>query len=132
MRKAFGFALLSLSVLSLISCGGNHSSPTGPGPMPTPSGAHIVNVGQAGNNFIDSQSGTSTTTIKAGDTVQWVWVSGTHSTTSGNCCTPDGMWDSSIQSGGATFTRTFAAAGTFPYYCSVHLSAMTGTIMVNP
>jgi len=36
-----------------------------------------------------------------------------------------------LSSGGATYEHTFAQAGTFPYYCSVHFSlGMTGTITV--
>ncbi|HSS43739.1 MAG TPA: hypothetical protein VLO07_00235 [Thermoanaerobaculia bacterium] len=124
--KSFLLVLLSLAVLLLVSCGTDHPSPTQPIP-----GVHAVNVGQGGNNFVDSQSGTSTTTIRAGQTVQWVWVGGTHSTTSGTCCTGDGKWDSGVQ-GSGMFTRMFPSAGTFPYFCIVHGSAMTGTIVVNP
>jgi plastocyanin len=92
-----------------------------------------VNVGQGGGFvFMDQQSGNSTTTIRAGGTVNWVWVSGTHSTTSGTCsggCSADGNWDSGINSGGS-FQRTFPTAGTFPYFCRVHQSMMTGTVVV--
>src|SRR5713101_1371555 len=93
----------------------------------------IVNVGQGGGLvFIDQASGTSTTTINAGDTVQWNWVSGFHSTTSTNlpCCSPSGMWDSGAKSSGS-FTFTFNSAGTFHYYCTVHGSVMQGTVVVN-
>jgi plastocyanin len=31
-----------------------------------------------------------------------------------------------------TFDRTFPTAGTFPYFCTVHGSMMTGTIVVQP
>jgi len=104
-----------------------------PMPMmtPTPAAAHMVNVGQGGNRFFDVQSGTTTTTIHVGDTVTWTWVAGPHSTTSGMCCTTDGMWDSGVKSSG-TFSHTFSSAGTFPYFCMVHLSAMTGQVMVQP
>ncbi|MGH9365194.1 MAG: cupredoxin domain-containing protein [Thermoanaerobaculia bacterium] len=131
--KTFLLVLLSLAVLPLVSCGTDHPSPTQPmGATPTPvPGVHAVNVGQGGNNFVDSQSGTSTTTIQAGQTVQWVWVGGTHSTTSGNCCAGDGKWDSGVL-GAGMFTRMFPSTGTFPYFCSVHGSVMTGTIVVNP
>ena len=94
-----------------------------------------VNVGQGGNNFVDQVSGTSTTTINAGDTVQWVWQAGFHSTTSGTCsgtCTADGQWDSGQQSTPFTFNFTFSTAGSFPYFCSVHLASMTGKVIVNP
>ena len=92
-----------------------------------------VQVGPGGTmSFLDQQSGTSTTTIHVGDTVQWVWVSGFHSTTSGTCagaCTPDGKWDSGAGSG-MTFSHTFSQAGSFPYFCTVHQSLMQGTVMV--
>jgi plastocyanin len=94
-----------------------------------------VNVGQGGGFvFMDQQSGNSTTTIRAGGTVNWVWVSGTHSTTSGTCppageCNPDGNWDSGIGTG-TTFQKTFSSPGTFPYFCRVHEGMMTGTVVV--
>ena len=108
-------------------------APGAPTATPAPAAQRIVNVGQNGGNaFADQQSGTSTTTITAGTTVQWVWVSGFHSTTSGTCgtvCTADGIWDSGA-GGGMTFSHTFNQAGTFPYFCTVHGAMMTGTIVV--
>ncbi len=93
-----------------------------------------VNVGQGGNNFSPNM-----VTIHIGDTVQWSWVGGFHSTTSGTCtsgyyggCSPDGLWDSGQHSPSYTFSRKFTATGSFPYYCSVHLSSMTGTVQVMP
>lgn len=83
--------------------------------------------------FIDQQSGSNTTTIHPGGTVQWVWVNGTHSTTSGTCaggCTPDGVWNSGIGSAGMTFTHTFNQAGSFPYFCEVHGALMQGMVVV--
>ena len=47
----------------------------------------IVHVGMGGTQFVDEVSGTSTSTIAVGDSVQWVWSAGTHSTTSGPCTT---------------------------------------------
>src|SRR5512138_3688345 len=72
-------------------------SPT-PTPPPSSGATRIVNVGP-GMLFTDSQSGTSATTIKAGDTVQWNFMDSIpHTTTSGNCCTANGLWDSGIKS----------------------------------
>ena len=145
-------ALGMTAVAFVFSCHSSHSSPTQPvtNPSPTPVGmvptptpmgavptptpqaaAHMVNVGQGGNNFLDQQSGNSTTTIKAGQTVQWNWVGSFHSSTSGNCCTPDGNWDSGVMSNG-TFSHTFPTAGNFPYFCTVHGSLMTGMVVVTP
>ena len=72
-------------------------------------------------------------TISVGDTVHWVWGGSGHSTTSGNPCTADGLWDSGVHNAGFTFDVTFPSAGTFNYFCSVHCSfGMTGTIIVGP
>jgi plastocyanin len=85
-------------------------------------------------SFRDSVTNSSTTIIHQGDTVQWNWTSGTHSTTSGACagaCTPDHKWDSGQKSSGS-FSFTFNQVGNFPYYCSVHNAAMTGLVIVRP
>jgi PKD repeat protein len=98
-----------------------------------------VNVGPGGGTlFVDQTSGNSTTTIQVGDTVQWVWQSGPHSTSSGTCtgggyygtCSPDGNWDAGQHSPPYSFTRTFSQVGTFNYYCSVHMAMMTGMVVV--
>lgn len=102
-------------------------------PTPTPgSTAFSVQVGAGGGNvFRDMTSGSSTTTIHVGDKVTWNWVSGIHSTTSGNCCSGDGRWNSGTMSSGS-FSHSFPSAGSFPYFCTVHGSMMTGTVVVNP
>ncbi len=141
----FGFVAMTVALIAFLSChGSSKSGPTAPGmnptptipvpgmtPTPAPMGAHMVAVGQGGNAFVDTQSGNSTTTVKAGTTVTWTWVGGTHSTTSGTCCTGDGTWDSGIMSSGS-FSHTFNTPGNFPYFCMVHLNAMTGMVSVTP
>ncbi|MFY9549730.1 MAG: hypothetical protein WAU32_01150, partial [Thermoanaerobaculia bacterium] len=105
-------------------------------PTPTPpAGTRTVNVGQGGTNFLDQVSGTSTSTITAGTTISWVWVSGFHSVDSGPCppCTGDSLFTSGSPTGPPhTYTHTFSTAGTFPYFCNVHLTAMTGSVVVTP
>ena len=135
-----------LPTLTSTPPGAATSTPTPPGvtATATPPGATMtptppqgtnrtVNVGQNGGNaFVDQVSGNSTSTIPVGTTIQWVWVSGVHSTTSGTCagaCTPDGIWDSGVGSG-MTFSRTFTQAGTFPYFCLAHGAMMQGTVLV--
>ncbi len=51
-----------------------------------------------------------------------------HTVTSGVRPNKDGAFDGQLD-GGAVFSFTFATAGTFPYYCSLH-SAMNATITV--
>ena len=84
------------------------ATPTPPSGNPTPTAtpqpqAATVDVGaNGGNTFVDRASGSSTTTIRAGSIVHWIWQSSFHSTTSGTCsgtCTPDGQWDSGVGSG---------------------------------
>ena len=74
----------------------------------------------------------SSVTINVGDQVRWTWASSGHSTTSGSPGQPNHIWDSGIHNQGATFTRTFSSAGTFPYYCTPHggCCGMVGTVMV--
>jgi plastocyanin len=94
-----------------------------------------VFVGQGGTMFVDSISGTSTTTINVGETVEWQWVAGLHSSTSGACtpsCTPDNVWTSGAHSPPFTFTHNFPTTNTFSYYCQIHLGVMTGIVIVNP
>ncbi|MEX1246306.1 MAG: hypothetical protein WEB59_13285 [Thermoanaerobaculia bacterium] len=105
-------------------------------PTPTPPpGVRFVGVGQNGDNFVDGDSGTNVSTIQVGTTIQWNWISGLHSTTSGTCtpnCFPDTRWTSGELTPPATFSRTFNEQGTFPYYCTEHGVMMTGTVVVNP
>jgi plastocyanin len=125
-------------------------TPVGGAPAPTPtptppaSAVFVVNIGASGNSFTDVTSGTNMTTVHVGDTVKWVWMSGTHSSTSGSCmgggggyyaaagCTPDNNWDSDIHSPSYSFSWTFKTAGTYKYFCSVHLDSMVGAVMVQP
>jgi plastocyanin len=111
------------------------ATPVPPAPTPTPAAqTAIVSVGQGGMNFVDQSSGSSMTTIHAGDTVRWDWVGGFHSTTSGTCsgsnCQRDGKWDSG-EGSSKTFSFRFTQAGTFDYFCTVHGAAMKGVVQVN-
>ena len=86
-----------------------------------------VQVGAGGQKFTPKDL-----TINVGDTVEWVWASNHHSSTSGTPGNPDGMWDSGINNSGFVFSHTFSAAGTFPYYCTPHgSSGMVGSVTVN-
>lgn len=69
--------------------------------------------------------------ILAGDTVQWNWVSGSHTTTSGSPCTADGRWNAQLNMSNPTFAFTFTEAGTYPYFCVPHCAmGMTGSVSV--
>ena len=69
-------------------------------------------------------------TVDVGDTVEWQWGTGFHSTTrQGGAET----WDSGAVPSPHTFSHTFTHPGTYPYVCTVHLYlGMTGTVTVRP
>jgi plastocyanin len=75
-------------------------------------------------------------TINAGDTVRWNNQQGFHDSVSGANGTPNGLWNSSAQFGrlmfpGESFSFTFNSGGTFPYFCSPHVSVgMVGSVQV--
>ena len=71
-------------------------------------------------------------TIAMGGTVTWENVdNAAHTVTSGTAVQgPDGEFDSSlIMAGGASFSHTFDAAGTYDYFCMVH-PWMAGSVVV--
>ena len=72
----------------------------------------MVTVGPAGSLSFSP----ATLTIQAGDTVQWVWGSSGHSSTSGPGAA-GGIWDSGIHNINDTFSHTFSTTGSFPYFC---------------
>lgn len=68
-------------------------------------------------------------TVQAGDSVRWTSAGGTH-----NVVADDGTFSSGAPGSGWTFTRTFASAGSFAYYCELHGApgglGMSGTVTV--
>lgn len=132
MRAALFFLLLAASVYAQAGPPTTHFVDVGCNPNSCPNGEL---------SFNDHDSDSSATTITAGDTVYWSWLSGTHSTTSGTCtptgnCTHTGLWDSGVLpynfSSPPFFTRTFQNPGIYPYFCTVHDNAMTGVVIVRP
>jgi plastocyanin len=75
----------------------------------------IVTVGDGGFFFFPSS-----VMLGVGDTVQWTWSAGGHTSTSGAPGSPTGFWDSGFLNQGQTFSFTFNSAGSFPYFCSAH------------
>jgi plastocyanin len=72
----------------------------------------------------------STLSIKSGDTVKWVWVSGSHTTTSTSVPSGAATWDNPINSTSTQFQIQLTVVGTYNYYCMMHPSSMLGTITV--
>ena len=66
--------------------------------------------------------------IAVGDTVEWQWVSGIHTTTS-DSTTGQNVWDAPIDVSNQTFRFVITAPGVHQYVCTPHVTlGMVGTI----
>ncbi len=72
-------------------------------------------------------------TINVGDTVNWRNSSFLqHTVTSGNVCSPSGLFNSGVIDPDIVFSYTFTSTGAFNYFCIIHcLSGMRGTVTVD-
>lgn len=82
---------------------------------------------------IDNKFTPATIQVKAGEEVTWINVAGVHSVTGGadalDPASPIG--DNQLAAAGATVKKTFAQPGTYPYFCTPHLSlGMKGQVVV--
>jgi plastocyanin len=74
-----------------------------------------------------SSSFPASTSATVGDTVKWVNHSGFDHTVTGD--SPLSLWNKSLPIG-ASVSRAFTAAGSFPYHCNIH-SFMHGDIVAS-
>ncbi|WP_170971058.1 T9SS type A sorting domain-containing protein [Ilyomonas limi] len=72
----------------------------------------------------------ATVNASVGDTIQWTWVSGFHTTTSTSVPAGANAWDAPMTSSDPSFKYKLTVAGTYSYFCSVHPN-MIGTINVS-
>jgi plastocyanin len=81
----------------------------------------------------------ATLSVTAGTTVTWKQTDpGFHTITSGTVVQgssgvtpqPDGKFASGQLATGKTFSHTFIAPGTYPYFCEIHPATMRGTVTV--
>jgi plastocyanin len=119
-----------LAVASLYGCGGggggNTTAPPNNGVNTAPPADGIA----VSNNMFTP----NTKTAAVGTAIQWAWNSCTGDAYNGQTCvshsvTFDDGTTSPTQDQG-TYSRTFNAAGTYNYHCSVHGTAMSGSITV--
>lgn len=76
-----------------------------------------------------------TVTATVGDTIRWVRVSGTHTTTcdgTNGTSLPSGAasWDAPINSNNTSFEYVLTKAGTYNYVCTPHAPTMAGVLNV--
>ena len=58
--------------------------------------------------------------VNVGDTINWTWVSGNHTTTSNQVPSGAATWDSPITSSVSSFSYKITVAGTYDYICTPH------------
>ena len=119
------YGVFAAGLVFLMSCGGsNASSPTG---TTTNGGNNPGNTGGSTSNAVavaDNNFNPSSTTVAVGTTVTWTWTGASRH----NVTFDDGPKSADQSSG--TFTRAFTAAGTYNYHCTIHGTAMSGTVTV--
>jgi plastocyanin len=134
MRLAAPTALLLLLVAA--GCGGSSTAPgnnntsNGNNPPPTNTPPSTTSSIVVRNDYFDPAS----TTVPAGTRVNWTWNACGGDGYGGQTCVShsivfDDGQSSATQSEGS-WSRLFAAAGTYKYHCGIHGSAMTGTVTV--
>lgn len=133
MRRELATGLL---VVALAGCGGGGggggddyeapgnptgpSTPTNPTTPTNPSNSTTVTVS-------DNEYNPASTSVTTGTTVTWNWAAGNYA--SHSVTFADGNGSAPAQMSG-THTRTFSAAGTYNYQCSVHGAGMSGSVVV--
>lgn len=124
---------VALAVVGLAACGGGGgggtqtTSPPGNNPGNTPPPSNGITV--SNNNFSPANK-----SVAVGANVQWGWNTCSGDPYYGQTCvahsvTFDDGTGSPTQDQG-TYSRAFAAPGTYNYHCSVHGAAMSGSITV--
>jgi hypothetical protein len=78
-----------------------------------------------GNFFFNPSS----LNVNVGDTIRWVWVAGSHTTTSTPGAIPAGAasWDALITSAFTSFEYKVTVAGSYAYVCTPHVPGMVAT-----
>jgi len=114
-------AVIATLFLYIWACAGNGDNMV---TNPPPGGGTNVSV-------IDDAFNPVSLTIPAGTMVMWRNNGNSqHTVTSGSPSNAGGLFDSGLLGNGATFQHMFNDRGTFPYFCRVHGSIMSGTIVV--
>jgi len=136
-RIMIGLALASsLALAACSSSGGQSAAPAStPAPAATSTSSAGGSDGASGQPSAGGQpvaiSGfafaPASITVKVGTTITWT----NHDSAPHTVTADDGSFTSGSLATGATFSQTFAKAGTYPYHCNFH-SSMKGAVTVTP
>jgi plastocyanin len=121
--KIFVFTFAAAAAINA-GCSSSYSSPSAPSPA-TAGSAMNLSIVSGASVLTNGAFMPNPDTIAVGDTVTW-----TNNDSTAHTTTADGReWDSGTLAPGASFSRTFTAAGTFTYHCTIH-PGMIGTVTV--
>ena len=141
VQRTLRVAATAIAVTILtVSCGGGGGPASPPasggtgGTGGTAGGSTSSDITVQNNSFAPAS-----TTVAPGSTITWTWSSCTGDGYGGTSCADHsvvfddaGVAGSGIRSSGS-FAKTFAAAGSYAYHCSIHgtaTSGMRGSIIV--
>lgn len=65
-------------------------------------------------------------TVTVGDTVMWMWVNGTHTTTDTAIPAGAAAWNANINSSSMSFAYNVLVPGNYGYHCTIHPTLMMG------
>jgi len=120
--------LVSLLALTVAACGSDtpatQPTPT-PTPTPTPGTGTTVTIPIGAAGLTTTAYQPATVTVAVGGTVTWVNNDNIAHTATAN----SRAFDTGTINPGASASRTFSTAGSFPYLCSIH-PGMVGTVNV--
>ncbi|MBX7108139.1 MAG: T9SS type A sorting domain-containing protein [Chitinophagales bacterium] len=108
-----GMLRLNLLALIFFSCGMLSAQAT----------KHVVTV----SNFVFTPS---SMTINLGDTVEWQWLNGIHTTTSTTIPAGAVAWNNAIDATHLSFKYVPAVLGTYNYKCNIHPTTMLASFTV--
>jgi plastocyanin len=127
MRARFATLATCTSLTALLAaCGGSGapSTPTMPGGGGGGTGQEAITITiPSSDGYGESSFSPGSVTIAVGRTVTWENKDSIAHTTTSNTA---GLWNGQMGPTG-TFSRTFTAAGTFDYRCTIH-PGMSGSI----
>jgi plastocyanin len=121
---------ITLALIGAVACGGGGDEPTGP-----PTGSNNTPRPPGGVSVTNNAFTPAEKTITTGTTVTWAWstCSGGGGYDNETCVAHSVNFDDGTNSPTqekGSYTRTFTSAGSFPYHCAIHGTAMSGTIIV--
>jgi plastocyanin len=105
-------SVLLVALVAVAACSGDNNGDGGQGPGDTPEGDILVRNNSFSPSALD---------VAPGASVVWAWQAGS---SIHNVTFDDGVTSGNQSSG--TYERAFAAAGSFPYHCTIHGTATSG------